>query len=81
MGSESHVFFYKRNEQNQLHQKGKLAVGGKPVDLLTDGTLTDVPFKNITVIAEKTVMFLGLTFTSLSQKPMAVFLQSFTILC
>ena len=56
-------------------------MGGKPVDLLTDGTLTDVPFKNITVIAEKTVMFLGLTFTSLSQKPMAVFLQSFTILC
>lgn len=48
---------------------------------LTDRTLTDIPFKNITVIAEKTVMFLGLTFTSLSQELMAVFLQSFTILC
>lgn len=26
---------------------------------LTDRILTDVPFKNITVIAKKTVMFLG----------------------
>ena len=81
MGSESHVFFYKRNEHNQLQQKGKLPVGAKPLDLLTEGSLTDVPLKNTTVIAEKTVMFLGLTVTSLSQEPMAVFLQSFIILC
>lgn len=47
---------------------------------LTDRILTDVPFKNITVIAEETNV-LGLTSTSLSQEPMAVFLQSFTILC
>ena len=56
-------------------------MGAKPIDLLTEGSLTDVPLKNTTVIAEKTVMFLGLTFTSLSQEPMAVFLQSFIILC